>query len=121
MSPEGEGVRGGHNPMGFHTGGLLLTLPRLLNFYRWRKHRFQGVITSETQRVLNARVHEHRHQHGANVAMRLIHCKWIGFDEAGFRLRRLSRLDLELQVWVTQTATGIPKQPTLKKNIFTCF
>lgn len=38
--------------------------------------------------------------------MRLIHCKWIGFEEAGLALRCLSTLDLELLVGVTQTATS---------------
>lgn len=38
--------------------------------------------------------------------MRLIHCKWIGFEEAGLALRCLSTLDLELLVGVTQTAAS---------------
>lgn len=55
-------------------------------------------VSSVMVLLFKALVHAHtrKHQSSPDVVMRLMHCKWIGFEEPGFVLRCLSRLELEL-------------------------
>lgn len=48
--------------------------------------------------------------------MRLMHCKWIGFEEPGFALRCLSRLELELLGSGSHTHTAVSAQNTHVDN-----